>query len=189
MKALNLSWNQSSSKEESILLQDTPAQSEILSFSNDLPEPIIVEERSSSWKSVRRITWLFQGWRYGIAMCSLLAAATFIVNISILAWSASSFITRGGAASVFKGDCGHAKNLSTWLHLAINILSTGLLGSSNYCMQCLTSPTREAIDKAHSKRKWLHVGVPNFKNLRYVGWKRAALWFILAASSVPLHLL
>lgn len=176
-------------KEESILLQDTPTQSDVQLLSNDSQDPIIAKEGSTSWKPVRRIAWLFQGWRYGIAMCSLLAAATFIINISILAWSASSFTTRGGAASVFEGDCDHAKNLSTWLHLAVNVLSTGLLASSNYCMQCLTSPTREAIDKAHSKRKWLNVGVPNFKNLWYVGWKRAALWLILGASSVPLHLL
>lgn len=79
--------------------------------------------------------------------------------------------------------------MSLWLHLAINVLSTVLLGASNYCMQCLSSPTRGDVDKAHSKGVWLDIGVPSVRNLRRISGRRFALWCLLAVSSIPLHFL
>ena len=75
------------------------------------------------------------------------------------------------------------------MHLAINILSTLLLGASNYSMQCLSSPTRSDIDKAHSQGIWLDIGVPSVRNLRRLSTTRIVLWWLLAISSIPLHLL
>ena len=79
--------------------------------------------------------------------------------------------------------------MSLWLHLAINVLSTLLLGASNYCMQCLTSPTREEVDRAHSRHIWLDIGIPSVRNLRRVSWYKIILWWLLAISGIPLHLL
>ena len=56
-------------------------------------------------------------------------------------------------------------------------------------MQCLSSPTRNEIDKAHSQGIWLDIGVPSFRNLRRLSTIRTVLWWLLAISSVPLHLL
>lgn len=61
--------------------------------------------------------------------------------------------------------------------------------ASNYSMQCLSSPTRKEIDKAHARRAWLDVGVPSFRNLRRLSTTRIVLWWLLALSSIPLHLL
>lgn len=74
-------------------------------------------------------------------------------------------------------------------HLVINILSTLLLGACNYSMQCLSSPTRAEIDKAHNKGVWLDIGVPSVRNLRRLSTARVTLWWLLAISSIPLHLL
>lgn len=79
--------------------------------------------------------------------------------------------------------------MSFWLHFAINVLSTLLLGASNYTMQCLTSPTREEIDRAHSRHVWLDIGIPSVRNLRNVARYRINLWWLLAVFGVPLHLL
>ena len=76
----------------------------------------------------------------------------------------------------------------TSLHLAINILSTLLLGASNFCMQVLCAPTREEIDAAHTRRNWLSIGVPSLKNLFHIDRKKSALWLVLGLSLVPLHL-
>jgi len=35
--------------------------------------------------------------------------------------------------------------MNTWAHLAINMVSTGLLAGSNFCMQVLVTPTRADI--------------------------------------------
>ena len=70
-----------------------------------------------------------------------------------------------------------------------NGLSTLLLGSSNYCMQCLASPTREELDTAHGQHVWLDIGIPSVRNLLRIAPSRRIFWCILAASTIPLHLL
>jgi hypothetical protein len=76
------------------------------------------------------------------------------------------------------------------MHLVINILSTLMLGASNYCMQCLASPSRAQVDEAHAKRIWVRIGVPNIWNLlsRQRG-KRQVLGWILLVTSAPIHLM
>lgn len=81
------------------------------------------------------------------------------------------------------------KRLDLWLHLAINLLSTLLLGASNYTMQCLSAPTRDEINKAHQQRISLDIGIPSIRNLRRISWNRIVLWWLLALSSVSLHFL
>ncbi|MCJ1312051.1 hypothetical protein MMC25_005725 [Agyrium rufum] len=56
-------------------------------------------------------------------------------------------------------------------------------------MQILTAPTRAEIDEAHTRGRWLDIGVPSVRNLRSISRKRVLLWFGLAFSSLPLHLL
>lgn len=75
-----------------------------------------------------------------------------------------------------------------WPDLAINILSSLLLGASNNCAQLLSSPTRHDIDKAHAKGKWLDIGVPSVRNLGHISGWRVLLWALLFLSSIPLHL-
>src|SRR5436309_317840 len=81
------------------------------------------------------------------------------------------------------------KRVNTWIHLAINALSTVLLASTNYCMQCLNTPTRSQVDAAHSSRRWVNVGTMRLSNLRWVRARKSFLWAVLAMNSVPLHLL
>ena len=52
-------------------------------------------------------------------------------------------------------------------------------------MQCLGSPTRDEIDKAHAKGRWLDIGVPTMRNLLNINAKRTVLWVLLALSSAP----
>lgn len=56
-------------------------------------------------------------------------------------------------------------------------------------MQALVAPTRGDLDFAHSKGDWMDVGVASIRNLFKISWHRTLLWFILALSSVPIHLL
>ena len=80
-------------------------------------------------------------------------------------------------------------NLGFWGHMAINILSTALLGASNYTMQCLSAPTRTEIDQAHAKGVWLDVGIPSLRNLWNKATHRRWIWWALILSTIPLHLL
>lgn len=78
--------------------------------------------------------------------------------------------------------------MNTGIHLVINVLSTLLLGASSYSMQCLCAPTRPEVDKPHEKRRWADIGVQSLRNLGLVRRWKLGLWLLLAASSLPLHL-
>lgn len=153
------------------------------------------------------------GWRAGLGRCIGAVAFIALFNILFLSIAApnvkksertSSISTRAvgdgvvgvhrgpdapGGGSLFEGSCETAKDLSVWVHLGINIMSTVLLASGNYAQQILTAPTRTEIDRAHRKDSWLHLGILSYRNLRGISKRRVLAWAILALTSAPIHLL
>jgi hypothetical protein len=113
----------------------------------------------------------------------------FLINLTAILWGYRS--TNSSRGVFYEGDCTRVERVNSALHALINILSTILLAGSNYCMQILSAPTREDIDRSHSHAspKWLHIGVPSVRNLAHVGRRRAVLWCLLGVSSLPQHLL
>ena len=130
-----------------------------------------------------------KGWRKGILYASATAAFVLLLNILFLAISYRKYGATDGIGTLYQGNCGRAAHMDSGMHVVINIMSTILLGASNYVMQILGSPTRAQIQNAHQKRTSLFIGVPNLRNLKFVGWKRLLLWFFLGLSALPLHLL
>jgi hypothetical protein len=130
----------------------------------------------------------FHGWRVGALSAAGLALLSLLINVAVVSWLGSR--NQGaGLVEIFKGDCARVQELDIWTHLAINALSTLLLGGSNYCMQCLCAPTRKDIDRSHKQGRWLDIGVPSVRNLRNVATSKACLWWLLGLSSLPLHLM
>ncbi|KGO39900.1 Peptidase C78, ubiquitin fold modifier-specific peptidase 1/ 2 [Penicillium expansum] len=134
-------------------------------------------------------------WIKGVVICSWIIGGVLALNI-ILTIIAASLAYSGNSgqifsfASLYMGKCSTSKNWTTGLHLLINILSTTLIGASNYCMQCLAAPSREQVDKAHSQKTWVRIGVPNIIDLiRYQTGKRRFLGSILLITSLPIHLI
>ena len=132
-----------------------------------------------------------RGWQVGVTCCAVAASAVLALNIVLTAWAAHNFrdSLQDGVGTAFVGSCDAVTNWSTWLRLAINVLSAVLLSSSNYTMQCLNAPTHQEIDHAHENRRWLDLGIPSFRNLFRIRKQRALLWCLLAVSSIPIHLL
>ena len=91
---------------------------------------------------------------------------------------------------MYQGDCSLVRRYNDLVHLGINVVSTLLLGSSNYCAQLLVAPTRSEVDTAHEKGDWLDIGAPSFRNLwkKRISRRRKAAWTLLMISSVFLHL-
>ena len=74
-----------------------------------------------------------QGWRAGVTGVTCLVFAVLLVNISFLIWALSTHGHSGGIAPLQRGSCQTSEKLNTWVHLVINLLSTGMLSGSNYC--------------------------------------------------------
>ena len=130
-----------------------------------------------------------EGYHFGVLCCAVTTASVLVVNFVFTIWAVSSSGVQNGLGTLQDGSCKRTATLTFWAHLAINVLSTLLLGASNYSMQCLSSPTRREIDNAHAKGVWLDIRVPSVRNLRHLSIARVTLWWLLAISSIPLHLL
>jgi len=110
-------------------------------------------------------------------------------NIGVLFWVRSHFGVVNNIAVLFNGSCSKASSITSYIELAVNVLSTLLLAASNNCSQLLVSPTRAEVDKAHAKGEWVHVGTASFRNFKWINPWRITLWGLLFCSSIPLHLL
>jgi len=93
-----------------------------------------------------------------------------------------------GIGAMYHGNCAYVEQLNTLLHLLINLLSTLLLGASNFGMQILVAPTRRDLDAAHKKGKSMAIGIQAIGNLRQLGKVTIILWIVLAIASGGLHL-
>ncbi|KAK0119018.1 hypothetical protein ONS95_007882 [Cadophora gregata] len=127
-------------------------------------------------------------WRKSLLTCVFLAAIILIVNLSLVGWASHLEMTEDGSYIAMRGSCNNVSKASLSSHLVINILSTLLLGASNYCMQIAIAPSRNDLDEAHSKGRWFDIGVPSIRNLRCVSKWRKLVWILLCLSSLPLHL-
>lgn len=129
------------------------------------------------------------GWRAGGVTCTCTAAAVFITNTVLTIWASKTASMSDGIGTLIDGDCAKVKKWVMWSHLAINALGTLMLGASNYCMQYLSSPTREEVDEAHARGDSLDIGIQSVGNLKRISRARMYLWILLGLSSVPLHLM
>ncbi|KAF5378412.1 hypothetical protein D9757_011163 [Collybiopsis confluens] len=128
------------------------------------------------------------GWRFGARLAIFEASAVLLTNIIILVWS----VTKAGGNAIgvaFQGDCDTVDHYSVGIHIVINVLSTVLLGASNYAMQTLCAPTRDEVDRAHKRGIWLDIGLQSIRNLKYTSRIKRTLWLGLSVSSIPLHLI
>lgn len=108
-----------------------------------------------------------QGWRFGVASSAALATLVLVINFVLVVWASLSHSLHDGIGRLYVGDCDTVDTWSLWLHLLVNVLSSTLLGASNYTMQCLASPTRSECDTAHVRGEWLDIGVGGVHNLSW----------------------
>ena len=145
---------------------------------------------SSDEKKWRNTPQPWKGWRSVVLGSSVATAVVLIINFAITISSTKKYALDGKGNGVFyTGDCSKVKTDNRIIQLAINTISTILLTATNYCMQCLNAPTRSQVDYAHSKNRWVEIGVMRVRNLSWVGWKKIILWIFLALSSIPMHLM
>ncbi|KAI9044647.1 uncharacterized protein KD926_011617 [Aspergillus affinis] len=136
-------------------------------------------------------------WTKGVKFAMRWTALVLFVNI-VLAIIAIAMGYSGSSASndrstvstaIYDGKCSVSGGWASGLHVLINILSTGLLAASNYAMQTLSAPSREDVDAAHSKGKWLDIGIFSYRNILAMDNRRKLIWLVLLLTSVPIHLM
>lgn len=145
--------------------------------------PQIKHDEDNSWRM-----WLSRRSRALMLQIGIIGVI-LMTNLGVTIFAVTSYGSRNGVGLIYNGDCSTVKKLDQWLHLLINLLGTGMLSASNYCMQLQAAPTRADVDRAHRDGKWLDIGIPSPRNLKYLSSWRRVSWTLLALTSIPIHLM
>lgn len=129
------------------------------------------------------------GWRRTAVVNTIVVGTLAALLICLMALAASAGGSLFAAVIFFEGSCTQSTYLNLFLHLLLNIISTLVIASSNFFMQVLNAPTREEVDGAHVRNKWLEIGVPSIGNAFHVSRYKTLAWVLFNLSSIPIHLL
>ncbi|KAE9380983.1 hypothetical protein N431DRAFT_396271 [Stipitochalara longipes BDJ] len=126
------------------------------------------------------------GWKTGLVTSLFFPSLVLLINVVF-----AIIISRSGlqdySTIIYEGKCATTQRINILAHIAINVLSIALLSSCNYFMQVLNAPTREEVDRAHSRWIWLDIRVPSIRNLKYISRWKGILWTVLLLTSIPIH--
>lgn len=164
-------------------VDDVPRFASLRYLAPFMPEVDPAHPKAQTWR-----TWRSKRQQV-LSACSIVAFLVLLVNFATTVYFKTKWKTIGDLGTIFRGECSRSHQLSSRLHVIINVLSTTLLAASNLCMQLLAAPTRKEIDEAHGNFVWLDIGVPSFRNLKHISRRRSMSILLLATSSIPLHFL
>lgn len=74
-----------------------------------------------------------QGWRLTTLLAFVASSVVFVTSLALLVWYYTSAPMTDGVKVLYSGSCNKASSVDTWIHLMINVFSTTLLASSNFC--------------------------------------------------------
>ncbi|KAL0942169.1 uncharacterized protein CTRU02_200054 [Colletotrichum truncatum] len=138
-------------------------------------------ERHSGQSSFSRMK---SGWRAGIALNIVIGFVILIVAIVCLVLALVVVGMIRGESKLFGGSCSKSEDIKIGLFVAINVITIILLATANYVFQVLSSPTRIEIEMAHDAHRWVDIGVPSLRNLRFVSNPRVVLTVIIMLAAV-----
>lgn len=103
-----------------------------------------------------------------------ISVMVMIINIIAMVFELTIWhLDPGCLGAIHSGKCSTTtSSLNIMLHMAINILSSLILGAGNYCKQLLVAPSRSQVDHARSKGVFLEIGVPSLINLRNISLQK-----------------
>ncbi|KAK8131082.1 hypothetical protein PG984_007520 [Apiospora sp. TS-2023a] len=132
-----------------------------------------------------------RGWRrtglYNIALVAILGI--LLIVWFCISYSRQPYSLLFSTTLIRRGRCKDTANLNIILHLILNIISTGILSSSNFFMQIVTSPSRPEIDVAHAYLRSLDIGFQSLRNVPSLSHFKQSCWLLLLLSTIPIHLL
>ncbi|UPL03007.1 hypothetical protein LCI18_013941 [Fusarium solani-melongenae] len=131
---------------------------------------------------------LGSSWRVVAVFNAVVISLVTIFGAFLVYWGVSESGSIEKSFVFFRGSCKTSKSVNIWLHLLLNAFSTGVLASSNFFMQVLSSPTRSEINRAHKANRALKIGVQSLRNVFWTSKIKFVCWILFFVSSFPLHL-
>lgn len=129
------------------------------------------------------------GWKAGIAINALVSLGILVLGAVALTLVVSRSSLLGGEAPIYTGPCPRAQRIHLGLRALVGVLAVALLAAASYAFQVLSSPTRLEVALAHTAGRWLDVGVPSVRNLRFVSRGRVLMVVGALLASFAIHVL
>lgn len=127
---------------------------------------------------------LVTGWRGGVALNILLAGVILIAMVVCIVLAAVKGKIAGDDTVIQTGSCGRIMGIDQAVQVIANVLGIFFIAGASYVTQVLVSPTRDEVDAAHAKHRWLDIGVPSLRNLTAVSVDRAILSAAIVSAAV-----
>ncbi|GMG00502.1 unnamed protein product [Aspergillus oryzae var. brunneus] len=86
----------------------------------------------SDWNKPKSFKERFAGWRRTLLVGCVISVVVHVFNLGFALWAVQHRHVQNGQGVLYAGDCKKVRNAGIGFHLMINILSTALLGASNY---------------------------------------------------------
>ena len=119
----------------------------------------------------------------------MLATPILIAIIVCLALAATSDRLEGHDTIISTGDCERISATDQAIQAVGNILGIFFIAGASYVSQVLVSPTREEVTAAHTKSRWVDIGVPSLRNMAAISIGRAILSAVVVFAAVASQLM
>lgn len=128
-------------------------------------------------------------WRIIVLVNIIIVGLLLMTYLAFLIWIYDNIHVRHGLATVFDGACSQASKTGAYAHFTTCAFAVLLFTAGSHGVQLLLSPTRDEVENAHSRNRWLHIGVGGLRNMRWISKRRLIKAILLATTSLSLPFL
>lgn len=128
-------------------------------------------------------------WRIIVIVNTIFAGLSLIIYLAFLIWVHNNLHLIDGVANLFSGTCYQASRTEAYADFATCAFAVLLFAAGSHGVQLLLSPTRDEVENAHSRGRWVHIGIGGPRNMKWVSKRRLLQAVLLAATSTLLPLL
>lgn len=128
-------------------------------------------------------------WRVIVVINTIFAGLSLVTYLAFLMWIHNNLHLISGVAKLFSGTCYQAPKTAAYAEFATCAFSVLLFAAGSHGVQLLLSPTRDEVENAHSRDRWVHVGIGGLRNMKWVSKRRLVRAILLAATSILLPFL
>lgn len=123
-------------------------------------------------------------WRIIIIVNIIFASLLLVTYLAFLIWMYNNLHLRHGLAKVFSGACSQASRTGAYAHFATCAFAVLLFAAGSHGVQILLSPTRDEVENARSRDRWVHIGIGGLRNMKWISKRRLCRAILLAATSI-----
>lgn len=128
-------------------------------------------------------------WRIIVLADIIFVGLSLITYLEFLIWIHDNNPVRHGSAKAFDEASSQTSRRGAYTHFSTCAFAVLLLLQAHMDPSCCFSRPENEIENAHSRDRWLHIGVGGLRNMRRISKRRLIRPILLVANSLSLPFL